>query len=146
MIECSSKQSSWIQLIFYGIKGVVLIFGVFLAWQTRKVTIPALNDSKYIGVAVYNLMILCMTGVPASFVFSHFMVDLLFGVVAACIFASTSITMCVVFVPKIIVMKNGGAAGAVSNTVGDSVLATTTAAGTMTNLCERCKAQVKAGK
>ncbi len=37
------------QLLLYSIKGILLIFGVFLAWQTRKVTIPALNDSKYIG-------------------------------------------------------------------------------------------------
>ncbi len=29
--------------------GLLLIFGAFLAWETRKVTVPALNDSKYIG-------------------------------------------------------------------------------------------------
>ena len=47
--KCSSRYSSYLQLIMYTIKGIVLIFGVFLAWQTRKVSIPALNDSKYIG-------------------------------------------------------------------------------------------------
>ncbi|ELU10782.1 hypothetical protein CAPTEDRAFT_200216 [Capitella teleta] len=139
LTRCSSKNGGWVQLIFYGIKGVVLIFGVFLAWQTRQVSIPALNDSKYIGVAVYNLMILCMTGVPASFVLGELLVDLLFGLVAACIFASTSITMCVVFVPKILVMKNGGMANAITNTVGDSTAGTSTVTN-LTTVCEKCRA------
>ena len=31
-------------------------FGIFLAWETRHVSIPALNDSKYIGMSVYNVV------------------------------------------------------------------------------------------
>ena len=30
----------------YGIKGLLLVFGVFLAFATRQITIPGLNDSK----------------------------------------------------------------------------------------------------
>jgi hypothetical protein len=29
--------------------GLLLVFGAFLAFETRKVTVPALNDSKFIG-------------------------------------------------------------------------------------------------
>ena len=29
--------------------GLLLLFGAFLAFETRKVTVPALNDSKFIG-------------------------------------------------------------------------------------------------
>ena len=28
---------------------MLLLFGAFLAFETRKVTVPALNDSKFIG-------------------------------------------------------------------------------------------------
>ena len=35
-----------------------LIFGIFFAWETRKVRIEALNDSKEIGICVYNVMIM----------------------------------------------------------------------------------------
>ncbi|ELU09867.1 hypothetical protein CAPTEDRAFT_178683 [Capitella teleta] len=142
LVRCSSKNAGWAQLLFYAIKGVVLIFGVFLAWQTRKVSILALNDSKYIGVAVYNLMILCVTGVPASFVLGDFLVDLLFGVVAACIFASTSITMCVVFVPKILAIKTGGGMVGVLNTI---TVGSESRAGTSvktTHMCEGCRAMI----
>ena len=30
---------------------LLLMFGAFLAWETRKVYMPALNDSKQIGKA-----------------------------------------------------------------------------------------------
>ena len=30
----------------YAIKGLLLVFGVFLAYETRQITIPGLNDSK----------------------------------------------------------------------------------------------------
>ena len=33
----------------YAYKGLLMAFGCFLAWETRNVNIPALNDSKYIG-------------------------------------------------------------------------------------------------
>ena len=33
----------------FGFKGILLLFGLFLAWETRKVEIATLNDSRYIG-------------------------------------------------------------------------------------------------
>ena len=46
---CTSELNDIWHIVLYAIKGILLIFGVFLAWQTRKVTIPVLNDSKFIG-------------------------------------------------------------------------------------------------
>uniref|UniRef100_T1JBG0 Gamma-aminobutyric acid type B receptor subunit 2 n=1 Tax=Strigamia maritima TaxID=126957 RepID=T1JBG0_STRMM len=44
----------------------VEIIGCFLAWETRHVSIPALNDSKYIGMSVYNVVIMCVIGGSSS--------------------------------------------------------------------------------
>ena len=44
----SANLSYWLGAV-YAFKGLLLVFGVFLAWETRAVTIPALNDSRYIG-------------------------------------------------------------------------------------------------
>lgn len=53
VIKCVSES----QVYFYGVllvlDGLLLIFGAFLAWETRHVTVPALNDSKYIGKKVF---------------------------------------------------------------------------------------------
>ena len=40
----------WLGLL-YSYKGILLLFGLFLAWETRNVKIPALNDSHHIGAS-----------------------------------------------------------------------------------------------
>ena len=50
------------------VTSVLQLFGAFLAWETRSVQIPALNDSKYVGMSVYNVAIMCILGVAVSFV------------------------------------------------------------------------------
>ena len=43
---CSSVyMSKWIGVI-YAYKGMLLIWGVYLAWTTRNISIAYLNDSK----------------------------------------------------------------------------------------------------
>jgi gamma-aminobutyric acid type B receptor len=44
------------------------IFGCFLAWETRAVNVPALNDSKYIGMCVYNVVVMSVIGVSLAFI------------------------------------------------------------------------------
>ena len=50
--HCESKNLSYWLGAVYAFKGLLLVFGVFLAWETRAVTIPALNDSRYIGTKI----------------------------------------------------------------------------------------------
>ena len=42
---------------------ILQLFGAFLAWETRQVQVAALNDSKYIGMSLYNVTIMCVLGV-----------------------------------------------------------------------------------
>lgn len=46
---CQSEQMNIFVGVIYAYKGMLLIFGAFLAWETRNVSIPALNDSKHVG-------------------------------------------------------------------------------------------------
>lgn len=47
--HCAMTNSFVWLLLVYGFKGILLVFGLFLAWETRKVKIAALNDSHHIG-------------------------------------------------------------------------------------------------
>lgn len=97
---CSSHQLYIWLSILYGINFLLLIFGTFLAWETRHVNIPALNDSRYIGMSVYNIIILSVVGV----IFSQFTTSQLntgYIVIAILIFFCTTVTMSLVFVPKV---------------------------------------------
>ncbi|CAB4023916.1 gamma-aminobutyric acid type B receptor subunit 2-like isoform X1, partial [Paramuricea clavata] len=88
----------------YGYKGILVLFGVFLAWETRNVTIPALNDSKYIGMSVYNVVILSAIGATVSMVLKRTVYyELLHVLVSAVVVFSTTVTLTMVFAPKVVV-------------------------------------------
>ena len=87
----------------YGYKGILLLFGVFLAWETRNVTIPVLNDSKYIGISVYNVVILSAVGATVSMVLKRTAYyELLHVLVTVVVLLSTTVTLTMVFLPKVI--------------------------------------------
>ena len=53
------------------------------------------------GMAVYNVVIVCIVGTPiVSFVQAK-QFDVSFVITAACILFSTTSTLCIVFVPKV---------------------------------------------
>ena len=76
------------------------VFGSFFSWKTRHVTIPALNDSRYIGLSVYIVFVCCTLGSLVAFIpseqiqFSYFLRSLF-------IITCTTATVCLVFVPKV---------------------------------------------
>ena len=71
-----------------------------MAWETRLVQIPALNDSKYVGMAIYNVFIMCVLGVAVSFVLRDHQ-NASFIIISIFIIFCTTGTLCLVFVPKV---------------------------------------------
>lgn len=63
-------------------------------------SIPALNDSKYIGMSVYNCVMMCVLGAPLSHVLTdkH---DASFLIISIFIIFCTTATLCLVFLPKV---------------------------------------------
>lgn len=97
----SDNQNTWL-VIIYIYKGLLLLFGVFLAWETRKVKIPALNDSNYIAVCVYNVVIMSVLAVFINnFVTQGDQVTVSYVLLALCILFMTTATLCLLFVPKV---------------------------------------------
>ncbi|XP_070551242.1 gamma-aminobutyric acid type B receptor subunit 2-like isoform X2 [Ptychodera flava] len=107
-LECcqSVKYSPYIWLgLIYSVKMLLLLYGARLAWETRKVTIPELNDSKFIGLSIYNVTTLCIIGVPISAVLGE-QVTVAYCLVASFILFCTTITLLLVFFPKIISLRS----------------------------------------
>lgn len=86
--------------VIYAYKGMLLIFGAFLAWETRNVSIPALNDSKHVGLSVYNVVIMCVMGAAIALVLSD-QKDAVFILISIFIIFCTTATLILVFVPKV---------------------------------------------
>ncbi|CAH2060405.1 unnamed protein product, partial [Iphiclides podalirius] len=92
------------------------VFGAFLAWETRHVSIPALNDSKHIGLSVYNVLIMCIMGAPIALVLADHK-DALFVLIAIFIIFCTTATLCLVFVPKLVELRRNGQPGAAGSRI-----------------------------
>ncbi|KAK9299421.1 hypothetical protein QLX08_007581 [Tetragonisca angustula] len=101
---CQSNRMTIYLGCIYAYKGLLMIFGAFLAWETRHVSIPALNDSKYVGMSVYNVVIMCVTGAAISFVLADKQ-DAMFIMLAIFIIFCSTATLCLVFVPKLIELR-----------------------------------------
>ncbi|KTG35969.1 hypothetical protein cypCar_00013112, partial [Cyprinus carpio] len=99
----NTHMTIWLGIV-YAYKGLLMLFGCFLAWETRNVSIPALNDSKYIGMSVYNVGIMCIIGAAVSFL-TRDQPNVQFCIVALVIIFCSTITLCLVFVPKFISMR-----------------------------------------
>ena len=43
--------------VLFGYKGILLIFGIFLAYETRSVKLKQVNDSRFVGMSIYNVVV-----------------------------------------------------------------------------------------
>ncbi|XP_076468400.1 uncharacterized protein LOC143299155 [Babylonia areolata] len=115
LTTCNSAHLQKWMGAFYAYKGLLLLFGVYMAWETRHVKIPALNDSQYIGFNVYNVVLMSVCVVVLSNILSS-QPTLAYAIDSAFMFLSTTVTLCLLFVPKIYVIVTSG---------GDPVIAST---------------------
>ena len=48
--ECLSDNQIVFTMAIYSVKGLVMLGGIFLAWEMRRITVAELNDSTYLRV------------------------------------------------------------------------------------------------
>ncbi|XP_060573691.1 gamma-aminobutyric acid type B receptor subunit 2-like [Ruditapes philippinarum] len=104
-LHCYNVTTAYWMAALYVYKGLLLAFGTFLAWETRQVTIPVLNDSKFIGACIYNVVIACVFGVPLAHVLPIEQKTLSFVLESCLLFFCTTSTQCIIFIPKIKVLE-----------------------------------------
>lgn len=114
---CRSQHTNgWLSAL-YVYKGLLLVVGVYMAWETRHVKIPALNDSQYIGMSVYFVVI--TSGIVV--VLANLMPDratLAFVTITALILASTTATLALLFLPQLANILAGERADPVVQSLG----------------------------
>jgi gamma-aminobutyric acid type B receptor len=44
------------------------VFGLFLAYETRSIKVKQINDSRYVGMSIYNIAVLCLITAPVAMV------------------------------------------------------------------------------
>lgn len=109
-LEHCDAHLMWYGVIF-GWKGLLLIFGLFLAYETRSAKIKQINDARLVGMSVYNVVILCAITAPVSLVISN-QVNSHFAFIAFTIIFCCFLSMVLVFAPKVTeIVRRRGAHG-----------------------------------
>ena len=97
---CTSEGSHiWLPVLF-AYKGIILLVGLFLAFETRKVKIKSLNDSRFIAMSVYGTVIVSVTLTPIGFLLQHFP-NAQYGIIGIMILTSISLILGLIFVTKV---------------------------------------------
>lgn len=103
--HCESINNTiWLGVI-YGYKGLVLVFGLFLAYETRSLKVKQINDSRYVGMSIYNVVVLCLITAPVTMVIAS-QQDASFAFVALAIIFCCFLSMALIFVPKVKVSRS----------------------------------------
>ncbi|XP_048505141.1 gamma-aminobutyric acid type B receptor subunit 2 isoform X2 [Athalia rosae] len=114
---CRSQHTNgWLGAL-YAYKGLLLVVGVYMAWETRHVKIPALNDSQYIGMSVYSVVITSVIVVVLANLMSD-RATLAFVTITALILASTTSTLALLFLPQLANILAGERADPVVQSLG----------------------------
>uniref|UniRef100_A0A8D8SES4 Gamma-aminobutyric acid type B receptor subunit 2 n=1 Tax=Cacopsylla melanoneura TaxID=428564 RepID=A0A8D8SES4_9HEMI len=97
---CGSQfTSSWLGAL-YAYKGLLLVVGGYMAWETRHVKLQALNDAQYIGLSVYLAVVTsALVVIVANLIVER--VTLAFVLITVLILLSTTSSLCFLFIPKI---------------------------------------------
>ncbi|XP_031551226.1 gamma-aminobutyric acid type B receptor subunit 2-like [Actinia tenebrosa] len=102
LYQCTCQYKTYFLATMYVYKGILLLFGLFLAWETRNVTIAALNDSKYIGMSVYNVVTLsCIGAIVTTALDNTIHYEAPYAISSLCLIICTTATLLLVFVPKV---------------------------------------------
>ncbi|XP_043471237.1 gamma-aminobutyric acid type B receptor subunit 2 isoform X2 [Leptopilina heterotoma] len=114
---CRSQHTNgWLGAL-YVYKGLLLVVGVYMAWETRHVKVPALNDSQYIGMSVYSVVITSGIVVALANLISD-QATLVFVTITALILASTTATLALLFLPQLTNILSGERADPVIQSLG----------------------------
>ncbi|XP_022089371.1 gamma-aminobutyric acid type B receptor subunit 2-like [Acanthaster planci] len=97
---CSSTNELYFIIALYVVKGVLLIFGIFLAWETRNIAVSQLNDSKYIAGSVYIVALAISLTVPTMTVLGDD-VNMTFLVLGVTVVIVNTAVLCLNFIPKV---------------------------------------------
>ena len=76
---------------------------------------------QYVGMCIYNVMIMCVLGVAISAVLTHHP-NTEFVLISVFIVFATTLTLCLVFVPKVSLHNNSHGQLAAGCWVGESAL------------------------
>ena len=97
--EVSTPSFFW-QIFIFAYLVILQVVGIVLAFQTRKVKLRSLKDSKYVAAIIYISSISIVVMALVTFALRNF-INIGTGILAFGIFTLTTVSLALIFVPKV---------------------------------------------
>ncbi len=99
---CTCDNFSYLIGALYVYKGLLAIFGLFLAYESRNVKYLYLNDSRFVSITMYIVVILIGVSAPISLVLSEErLVDASYGLAVFIITLACTSCVLILYIPKV---------------------------------------------
>lgn len=105
--KCESKYQNHFLIAIYCYKGLLLVFGLFLAWQTTSQANKGSDTAssgffKGSSLAIFNTALVSLVGVVCATLLQDTIYrHALFAVLALCVILCTGVTLAMLFIPKV---------------------------------------------
>ena len=100
LCQVSSTPSFFWQIFIFAYLVMLQVVGIVLAFQTRKVKLRSLKDSKYIASIIYISSISIVVMALVTFALKNY-INIGTGILAFGIFTLTTVFLALIFVPKV---------------------------------------------
>ncbi|KAA0703419.1 Gamma-aminobutyric acid type B receptor subunit 2 [Triplophysa tibetana] len=104
--HCENTYMGFWIAAFYSFKGILLLSTCFLAWTTCHVNAPSVNDIRGIRISVFVSGPVILIGIYAPMLFQD-QPNVQFCIIALVIITCCLSTLCMLFVPKILIIGMG---------------------------------------
>ena len=99
---CSCDKYNYLIGSLYIIKGFVVLFGLFLAYETRSVSYKYINDFKYVRIATYVVVIMVGICAPMSLLFAQqWFINSAYSISVLLINTACVSCLLILFIPKV---------------------------------------------
>ena len=97
---CDADTSlEWLSVLFV-YKGIVLLAGLFFAFETRNVNHVSFSESRFIAMSIYQSVIVSIALTPIGLLLEDFP-NAQYGILGIMIIVSVTITLALVFISKV---------------------------------------------
>lgn len=97
---CDADMSvEWLSVLFV-YKGFVLLAGLYVAFQTRRVNRVSLNESRFLALSIYGAIIVSIALTPIGLLLEDFPVAQ-YSILGLMIFLTVTIILGLLFISKV---------------------------------------------
>ena len=100
--ECDCENFGYLIGFLYVYKALLVVIGLFLAYESRNVKYIHINDSRFVSIAMYIVVLPLLAGSTLSLVLAaELIIDIAYSLAVFMIIISCMSCLLILYIPKV---------------------------------------------